>query len=245
MGRKLIWIGGSAVLVLAAAYVAVALFLDSAVRVGVNTFAPRMTLTRVVLGGVSLSPITGGGTLTDLTVGNPAGWSDNDALRFGRIHVEVAPLSVLGDPIVVRDVVIDEPVFNYETKIVSSNIGDLLKTMERVSGSPEAGSAGPTAGNGKPMRIEIRHFLLRGGKIRLGTGDAAIVIPLPPIELNDLGTSEGGSTPAVLALDIMRSVTESVAGATARAAGKIGSTMGAAAGSAAKKAGEDLKSLFK
>ncbi len=241
MNRKLLWIAGLVVVVVLAAYVGLSTFIGSAVRVGVNTVAPRLTQTRVVLDGASISPISGSGTLTGLSVGNPAGWSSNDAFRFEKIHVEVAPFSVLGDHIVVKDVEIDGAVFNYETEIVSSNIGDLLKTLEGQSAKDSAQAA---SGGGRPMKIEIRRFRMQGGKVRLGTGDAAIIIPMPPIELHDLGTGEGGATPAVIALDVMRSVTESVIGATARAAGKVGSTMGAAAGEAAKKAAEGLKSLF-
>jgi uncharacterized protein involved in outer membrane biogenesis len=244
MSRKWVWIGGSAAVFVVAAYIGVGTFLGSAVRVAINTLGPRLTKTRVVLDGASISPITGSGTLTGLSVGNPPGWSGNDAFRFERIHVKVAPFSIFSDHILVKDLEIDAPVFNYETKIVSSNMGDLLKTIEDVSGRHDDSAVGPVAANGKPMRIEIRHLLLQGGRIRLGTGDAAIIIPMPPVELHDLGTREGGAAPAGLARDVMRSVTESVVGATAKAAGKLGSTLGAAAGDAAKKAGEDFKSLF-
>lgn len=243
MNRKLPWILGIVAVVVIAAYIGLSTFIGSAVRVGVNTIAPRLTQTRVVLDGASISPITGSGTLTGLSVGNPAGWSSNDAFRFEKIHVEALPFSIFGDHIIVKDVEIEGPVFNYETKVVSSNIGDLLKTIENLS--PEQQSAGAVSRNGKPVKIEIRRFLLKAGRVRLGTGDAAIIIPLPPIELHDLGTGEGGATPAVLALEVMRSVSESVIGATARAAGKVGSTLGADAGSAAKKAAEDLKNLFR
>jgi uncharacterized protein involved in outer membrane biogenesis len=244
MRGKLPWIGGAVVVLAVGAYFGSEVILGSAVKAGINTFGPRLTQTRVVLGGARISPLSGSGTLTDLAVGNPEGWSDNNAFKFGRIHVEVAPLSIFGDHIVIRDVEITAPEFNYETKIVSSNIGDLLKRVESLSQGGDAAGAGPVAKNGKPMRFEIRHFRLESGRVRLGSGDAAIILPLPPIELNDLGTSEGGVAPATIALDVMRSVTTSVVGATARAAGKIGSTMGAAAGDAARKAGDSLKSLF-
>jgi hypothetical protein len=158
--------------------------------------------------------------------------------------VEVAPGSIFGDHIVIKDVEIEAPEFNYETKVIASNIGDLLKNIEGSSQSEGAATAGPVAKNGKPLKFEIKHFEMRQGRIRVGEGVAAIVLPLPPIVLNDLGTAEGGITPDQLALAVMRSVTTDVVGATAQAAVKIGSTMGAAAGDAAHKATDSIKSLF-
>jgi len=244
MSRKLPWVAGAVAVAAIAAYLGCGFLLGSALKAGVNTLAPRLTQTRVELRGARISPLGGSGTLTGLTVGNPGGWSDNDAMRFGRIRVRVAPLSLLGDPIIIEDIEIDSPEFNYETRVVRSNLGDLLGNVERLSDGGAVGDAGPAAGNGKPMRFEVRHFLMKEGRIRLGAGAAAITLPMPPIELSDIGTAEGGITANRLALALMRRLTTGVAAATTGAAGRIGSTLGAAAGDAARKAGERLKSLF-
>ncbi|MCX6952490.1 MAG: hypothetical protein NTV51_10035, partial [Verrucomicrobia bacterium] len=82
------------------------------------------------------------------------------------------------------------------------------------------------------------------GKVRLGVGVAAMTLPMPPIELNDLGTKEGGITPDQLVFAVMKSVTSSVVSATAQAAGQIGKTTGAATVEGAKKAVEGIKGIF-
>ena len=225
-----------------AAYIGLEFLLGSAVRAGVNTIAPRITKTRVRLDGARISPFTGSGTLTGLFVGNPQGWSSEKAFSFGRIRVAVAPLSLLGDHVIVKDVVIEQPEFVYETRFVSSNIGELLKNVSGPPAQEEPGQA--PAKKGKPMKFEVRHFLLRGGRVTLGIGSAAMTMPMPPVELTDLGTKEGGITSDQLAVVIMRAITTGVVSATTQAAGKIGSTMGAAADDAAKRAGESLKGLF-
>jgi hypothetical protein len=228
---------------LVAAYAATDLFLGSIVKTGVNRFAPRLTQTKVVLAGAHVSPLTGGGTLSGLVVGNPDGWSDNPALSFGRIHVDLAPFSVFGDHIVVKDIEVDQAEFNYETKVISSNIGDLLK---RIEGNAEGNGAGgaPVSKGGQPIKFEVMHFRLHGGRVRLGVGPTALVLPMPPIDLDNLGTAEGGITANQLAFAIMRSVTTGVVGATTQAVGKAGATLGAAAGDGAKKALDGLKGLF-
>jgi hypothetical protein len=228
--------------VILVAYLGLDLFLGSVVKAGVNRFAPKITKTRVELAGARISPVTGSGTLTGLFVGNPPGWRSDKAFSFGKIHVVVAPFSIFGDHVVVKDIVIDQPEFVYETRFVSSNIGGLLKN---VSGSStDDPSAQVTTKTGKPIKFEVKHFLLKNGHVKLGIGAAAMTLPMPPIELTDLGTNEGGITSGQLAVAVMRSVATGVVSATTQAAGKIGSTMGAAAGNAAERAGEGLKSLF-
>jgi len=242
MRKKPLRLVGLVLALLLVVYIGAEFFLGSIIKTGVNSLGPRLTQTKVVLAGADLSPLSGSGTLRGLTVGNPAGWSDGNAFYLGKIHVAMKPFSIFGDHIVIDEIIIDEPEFSYETRVVSSNIGDLLKNLGQITGS----SGGPeaTAKNGKPIRFEVRKFVLQGGKVTLGAGPAALILPMPPVTLDNLGTSEGGITPAQLAFAVMRSVTTSIVGATAQAAGKIGATSGAAALDSVKKAGDSIKNLF-
>ena len=239
MKHKSLKIGGIVVGALLALYLIVDFSLGGIVRAGVNRLGPRMTQTKVQLTLAHISPISGSGTLSGLFVGNPAGWTSDKAFYLGKIHVEVVPSSIFGDHIIVNEMDIENPEFVYETKVVSSNIGDLLKNMTGAKKTTEA-----TTKTGKPIKFEVRHFHLTGGQVTLGVGPAAITLPMPPIDLTDLGTKEGGITSGELAVAIMRSMMSSVVKASTQAAGKIGSTMGAAAGSAVKQGGSSLKGLF-
>src|SRR5689334_20215807 len=134
--KKILLFGVGSLLVLAlVGYVVMQFFLGSIVKAGVNKFGPTITQTKVQLNGANISPLSGEGTLTGLSVGNPKGWSDQNAFNLGQVHVDVEPFSVLGDHIVINEIIIDKPEFLYETKIVASNIGDLLKNIEQVLGS--------------------------------------------------------------------------------------------------------------
>ena len=187
--------------------------------------------------------MTGRGTLRGLVIGNPKGWSENNLGALGKIHIDVAPFSILGDHIVVNEIEIEAPEFNYETKLIASNVKDLLKNIEQVTGSwDKAGE--PVAKSGKPIKFEVKHFRLKNGRVRLGVGTAAMTVPMPPIELSNLGTKEGGITPDQLVHAVMRSVTSSIVSATVQAAGQIGSTSGAAAAEGVKKAGDAIRGLF-
>jgi hypothetical protein len=242
--KKLLLIGGIIVGLGLVGLVVMTFFLGSIVTAGVNSFAPKITQTKVTLAGATISPLSGSGTLSGLVVGNPQGWSDGNICALGKIHISVAPFSVLGDHIVVNEIAIEAPEFYYETKIVSSNVGTLLKNIESSIGGGNASAAQPATKSGKPIKFEVKKFRLQHGKVRLGAGGAGMTLPMPDIVLTDLGTKEGGITPDQLALAVMRSVTGSIVSATTKAVGDIGKTTGAAAAESAKKAGEAIKGLF-
>lgn len=246
MKKLFLLLGLGGLVVIIGLYIGVAYFLGSIVKAGVNNFGPTLTQTKVELRAAHLSPLTGSGTLSGLTVGNPKGWSEGDAFTLGQVHVDVEPFSVFGDHIVINEIVIDEPVFNYETKIVASNIKDLLKNIEQF-----AGSGGKTAATkeGKPIKFVVKKFRLTNAKATLGVGAAALPVPLPPVSLDDLGVAEGGITADQLAGALMKNVLGSIVTGTANALTQVGGTAGAASlektKEAAKQAGDALKGLFK
>lgn len=226
-------------------YVGLTFFLGSIVKAGVNSFGPKLTKTKVELASARLSPLTGSGTLGGLLVGNPAGWSDGRAFYLGKVQVEVQPFSIFGDLIVINELIIDQPEFAYETKIVSSNIKDLLKNIEEFTGG---GGAKPATNSGKPLKFVVKKFRLTNGKATLGVGATALPVPLPPISLDNLGVAEGGITPDQLAGAIMQNVLAGIVSGTANALSQVGATAGAASlektKAAAKQAGDSLKQLL-
>lgn len=221
-----------------AAYIGMVFFLGSAVRAGVNAVGPRLTNSRVTLGSASLSPLSGSGTLGDFVIGNPPGWSDQDAITLRKVSVKMEPFSIFGDHIVIDEVLIDGPVFNYETKFVSSNIKDLLANIGKFSGG---GGTAPTDKGGHVIKFVVRKFRLTNGTARIGVGAAGLPVPLPPISLDDLGVKEGGITPDQLAGAIMTNVLGSIVSGTADAMAKIATTTGA---NTVEKSKDVFKKLF-
>ncbi len=244
MKNTLLAIGLVIVLLVGGLYVGVAYFMGSIVKAGVNKMGPRLTQSKVELASANLSPLTGVGTLSGLSVGNPKGWSDGRAFYLGNVHVELEPRSVWGETIVINELTIDQPEFNYETKFISSNIKDLLNNIEAYTGKAEQ----PEAKDGKPKKFIVKKFRLTNGKATLGVGPTAVPVPLPAISLDDLGVKEGGITGGQLAGAIMQDVLGSIVASTANMLGKVGSGVGAMGlektSEATKKAGETIKKLF-
>jgi hypothetical protein len=226
-------------------YFVVAYAMGSVVKAGVNNVGPKVTQTKVELAGAKLSPLTGSGTLTGLAVGNPQGWSENNAFFLGQVSLDVEPMSVFSDTIVINEVIIDQPEFLYETKFVSSNIKDLLKNIEQAMGAnKEIGAEKESA----PKKFIVKKLRLTNGKATIGVGAAALPVPLPEISLDDLGVKEGGITGAQLAGAVMRDVLSKIITATAGALGQLGGTAGNTSiektKEAAKAAGDAIRGLF-
>jgi uncharacterized protein involved in outer membrane biogenesis len=238
---KLLISVGVLVAVAVVAVVIVSKTIDSAVTKGVNTFAPQITGTTVNLESARISPLSGSGSLSGLVIGNPDGWSDNNLASLGQIHLDVAPMSLLGDTIVIEDMVIEAPEFRYETKLVASNVKDLLKNIEKIAG---AGTEEEAAEDSAEKRIAIKRFILRNGKVSIGTGDAAVTVPLPDLELNDLGSPDNGLTPVQLAGAVSKEVVGDIIGASVKALTTMGGTSGASALEGVKDVGGAIKGIF-
>jgi len=240
--KKLLVVGVLGVLILAIAlFITAQYFLGSIVKKGVNKFGPQITQTNVELQGAAVSPLSGQGTLTGLRVANPQGWSQADAFRLGKVHLNMEPFSVFKDHIVINELIIEQPEFLYETKIVANNINDLLKNIEQSVGGK---TAEPKTKEGKPIKMVVKKLVLRDGKVTVnGAGIASLTVPLPPINMTDIGTAENGITPAQVAFAVMKNVTASIVGAVAEVIAKGGGAAGTTA-ETVKQIGGALKGLF-
>ncbi|HEY3758015.1 MAG TPA: hypothetical protein VGL42_17800 [Opitutaceae bacterium] len=221
-----------------AAYLAVIFFVGSFVVSAVNRFGPPITKTSVTLTAAHISPLSGVGDLDILVVGNPPGWSAKDAVTFKKIHVSVVPSSLFSNHVIIRELEIDGPVFDYETKFVSSNIGQLLNNIQGQKGNDAAQAK---TKSGETMRFEIDHLLVKDGQIHLGVaGLQEVTLSMPPIDYHNLGKGTGGVTSTELAELLGSTMLTDIVKTSSSAIGKV-----VPAGSdVLKNAGSALKSLF-
>ena len=248
MKKIFLWLLGGALVLGLVTTVVLMFYLGDIVKAGVNSFGPKLTLTNVELKGATLSPLSGSGTLTGLTVANPPGWKNVQAFSLGKIHLSVAPFSIMGDHIVINEIIIDQPEFDFETTFTDSNVSQLLANIQKFAGS---GAATPATKSGQPVKFEVKTFRLTNAKVSVGVaGVAAVTVPMPDISMDGLGAN-GGITPDQLVAEVMKKVTAGVIVAgkdavlkagTALIGGATDTTKGAA--EAAKNAVGGLKGLF-
>lgn len=241
MKKLLIVLGLLAVLGIAGV-VYVSMHLGEIVTAGVNKYGPQLTQTKLTLESAKISPFSGVGTLNNLVIGNPKGWSENALASLGKVHIDVVPSSLTRDHIIINEVIIDAPVFNYETKIIASNVADLLKNIEQALGG--AKPSDPNAPAGPQKKFSVKKFRLVDGKVRVGVAGTATTVLLPVMEIDELGTKEGGVTAAQAASIVMNQVVGKIVAATAGAATDLFKTGGAASAEGVKKAGDAIKGLF-
>jgi hypothetical protein len=234
-------------ILLIAGYFVAAYAMGSVVKAGVNRVGPRITQSKVELSGANLSPLTGSGTLTSLAVGNPQGWSENNAFFLGKVSIKLEPRSVFRDTIVIDEIIIEQPEFLYETKFVSSNIKDLLKNIEGYTSTKK--EIGADKEEGPPKKFIVKKLRLTNGKATIGLGGTALPVPLPEIALDNLGVAEGGITGSQVAALVMQDVLSKIVAATAGALGQLGGTTGSNSlektKEAAEKLGDAVKDIFK
>ena len=89
------------VIVAVIALVALFLSLNSIVKNGVTSFGPEVIKAPISLDGVSISAFSGSGEIRGLVIGNPEGFKTPNAVKLGTASLQVKPMSLLGDKIVV------------------------------------------------------------------------------------------------------------------------------------------------
>jgi uncharacterized protein involved in outer membrane biogenesis len=200
-------------------------FLGPIVTKTVNSVGPRVTGTKVELDAATVSPLTGGATLAGLFVGNPEGWTGDKAFYLGELRASVKPTSLLGDYVLVNEVLIDGPEFVYERRLLGgSNIDALIKQIEENTGG---GAAPPTTTEPdgdvkKPMKFAVKSFRLTNAKMTLIAMGRTVTVPLPPLTITDLGVAEGGITADQVASRVLKQVLAQMGVAAAGALKDIG-----------------------
>lgn len=167
--------------------------IGSAVKAGVETYGPEVTQTPITLDTVQLSAFSGSGSISGLIVGNPEGFKTPHSIKLDGFSMKIEPLSVLSDKIVINEIIIDGPEFILETGlgIQKSNIGVILENIQAFVGTSEE-EAGESSSS-KSVQIDL--LRITGGKVKLSNkllGGQSLMIPLPNIELTDIGSEDDG-----------------------------------------------------
>ncbi len=190
--------------------------LNSMVKAGVENVLPRITGTPVKLEDVSISVFSGKGTLKGLVIGNPEGFNTEHAFALGTVRVDVDVLSVFSDKIIIEEVYIDGPEVIYEAGLRSSNIGEILDNVEEFAGPPKEGEAPEEGEKREAKKIQINHFVFKNGKLALSAKvlrGQKLSVPLPDVELHNIGSESGGKRVGEVAREIFVPLTRQIVNA--------------------------------
>lgn len=183
---------------------------SKAVETAINTYGPKMTGTPVSVESVSIQPYIGHGEINGLKVGNPEGYSAPDAFTFESVSVSLSPGSLLSDTIVINEISISKPVFVYERKLLSSNIGALLDNIKSNTGKTDKAATEEATQEGEKSQKSfiLKKVVVTGGVVQLGVLGQSSTVPLP--EINMESVSEEGITAAEITNRVLEGVLDKV-----------------------------------
>lgn len=203
-------------------FVFFSLFINTVVKKSVESFGSKITQTPVNLQKVKISLLSGHSEIHGLVIGNPEGFHTGSALKFDTVVIDISPISIFSDKVIIRDILIDGPEITYEISVEGSNVGKIKKNIESFSSSSrsQTNESGELQnGQKKTKQVQIDTLLLQNGKIRLSAKllqGKTLDIPLMKVQLNDIGKeSDSASFPEVmekLADAIYKAIIDAVTG---------------------------------
>jgi hypothetical protein len=140
----------------------------------------------VAVGGVDLSLLKAKFGISGVTVGNPAGYETPNMLTLGSLTVDYGYGKLLGDPIEIDEIVIDDVQITLEQKGMSNNIKDVLNGMSKAAPAKEE----PTAGEKPAKKLKIKRLEIKGASVQAKLIGGPVTFKLDPIVMNDLGSDE-------------------------------------------------------
>ena len=187
-------IGIALVLILAAILYA---SLNSMLQKGIEMVAPKVTGTAVTVEAVSVSPMSGQGSIRGLVVRNPSGFRTESAFRLAETRIRLVPMSLFSDKVLIREIVIDGPAITYESGSPDSNLGRIQKNAEAFGGAAHPPSSKSASRVKDELRFEITRLILRNAHVSIVsgmTGGKPVELVLPEVRLENLGKGTKGVT---------------------------------------------------
>ncbi len=105
--------------------------LNTIVEQGIKQVGPEITKTSVGLDKAKISLFSGQGKLYNFVIGNPKGFSSPYLFKVKEFELDLEPLSLLKDLIVIEKIYIDSPSFTYELKGKQDNLKTFINNMEK------------------------------------------------------------------------------------------------------------------
>ncbi len=158
-------------------------------------------LTLVGMTLLKVEPLKGLLTINGLRIANPPGFANKYLVELPTFTLDLDPDSIQSDTLFIRDILMEKPRIAYERKIMTDNIKAFQKEIEKAVGRKKDDTAGADQPEDvaepddmveeRGQKVIIEHLLARGGLVRAKLSALpTIPIPLPNIEINDLGKSE-------------------------------------------------------
>jgi len=172
---------GAGLILIIIAVVAINLFADRAVRVGIESSATKTLNVAVTVSNVDLSIMAGKLALQNLLINNPPGYQHDKLLQLKNAEIEIDVKSLLSDVVNIREIKLDGVNVVLEQRGVSSNnLQDVITSIRSAS----------KEGEGKSLHVdnlEMSNITVQMKLLPDTAQDDTITLELSPIRMTNLG----------------------------------------------------------
>lgn len=196
--------------------------IDHTIKKAVEVFGPQVAGVQVRLADANVSLFGGRARLKGLWIGNPEGFKTPEALQVADASAALNLSSALSDKVIVRSVHVVGPEVTFEGSLKGSNLSKILEHVQAFAAAEKTAGGGAAKGG---KRIQIDEFVITEGRVHLSMtllGGKSLTVPLPTIELRDLGKGQAGLTGAELAEQVLKALLEQVTSVASGALSKAG-----------------------
>jgi hypothetical protein len=187
--------------------------IDPIVKSAIEKHGTQIMGTKVSVGSVHISLKSGRGTIRDVSVENPDGFSSNKMLKLEEITVDIDVASLNRDPIVIDEVTIAAPEVLAEVNAVAqSNVAAIKRNVGSYQSSKVPRER--KEGGGFEKRFIIEKFVFEEGTVELDATalgvEEAEDRELLPVRLSNVG-GPNGDTPDGIGKTVSRAFLGAVA----------------------------------
>ena len=188
--------------------------LDHLAKNAIIKYGSEITESKVNVNAVHIDIKDGAGTVSKLTVGNPKGFKTPYAIEIKSFAIEVDPLSLTKDVVIIKKINIDSPNIIYEKNEVITNFDALQKNIKHYIELKEDKDSDSKKGKSdedkkRDKKFMIGELTIKNAKVEASSSfmnGKTISFNLPDITITNIGKSQGGITSAQLSLEITEKI---------------------------------------
>lgn len=232
--KKLVkWILGAVVVLVVLVLVVILtlpLTINPLVKTAASTMGPKVLGVPVAVGKVALQPLAGRLIISQLSIGNPKGYSDKPMFAVDKVELGLDTFSLMSDVIVVRKIQVDAPAISYEIKDGVANFDAIQANAKKYADAntnqppADAASAEKQPAEKKPgKKVVIDLFALNDARVAYSSAmtlGKSVTLPLPSVTARDIGKDSGGASFADATTKIIDAVVGGLGQAVSAAAGQ-------------------------
>ncbi len=170
---------------IAVALFALTLTIDGIVKNNIEESASALLKTEVKVSDVDLSIFSGKGEIEGFAVINPKGFSEQVAIGFEQMNLEVKLSSLLSDTVIVEELIVQNPSVRLEQKENKINLKELNNNISSASSKDESSK-----------KLVINYFLMEEGRATISSEADEIdgtEATISRLELIDIGKNSSNT----------------------------------------------------